>query len=147
MAMAAIVSMSGCTTLVSGTTQTVTLNSEPTGAACTVERNGRLVSQFITPGSVTVDKSRNALTITCRKPGYAPVIGTDPSSIEGWIFGNVLIGGLTGAGLDLLTDADESYHQNVIVRMHRLVPAPYAAPLPPSALNTLPSAPPAGPGS
>ena len=132
----------GCATIVSGTSQTVTLNSEPTGAACSVERGGVMVSQLVTPGSVTVAKGPDALTITCRKPGYAPVIGTDPSSLDGLIFGNVLFGGLTGVGVDLLTHADQSDHQNVIVRLHPLKPDPDAPRTRPStALNLTPPTP------
>lgn len=147
-AIAIVTSVSGCATIVSGTSQTVTVNSEPTGAACSVERDGVMVSQFVTPGAVTVSKSSDALAITCRKPGYAPVIGTDPSSLDGVILGNVLFGGLTGMGIDLLTHADQTYHQNVIVRMHPEKPDPYAtAAGPGTALNLPPTPSPTDPGT
>lgn len=119
LAAAIAISTAGCATVTSGTVQMVTISSSPSGADCDVVRDGHLMKRLVTPDSVTVAKSHSALTITCRKPGYTPVIGSDPSDLNGWIVGNVTLGPLLPIGVlvDLATGADETYGRNVLVTM------------------------------
>ncbi len=67
----AAVLLSGCATLVNGTSQTVAVNSTPQGASCSVDRSGSTLSSIAaTPSIVPVSKSVNSLIVTCSKPGY-----------------------------------------------------------------------------
>ncbi len=114
---------SGCATFVLGPTQSVAFSSRPQGAYCELERNGAILSQFTTPAAVQVFKGSHPLNVTCRKAGYVPIIGSVPSDMDGWIFGNAVIGGLVGMSLDLLTKADQSYPPMVTVVLHSETPA------------------------
>jgi hypothetical protein len=66
-------SLAGCGALVHGTSQTVTITSEPTGADCKLSRDGRKIGELSsTPGQVLVDRSRAPVSLTCEKRGYKP---------------------------------------------------------------------------
>jgi len=52
-----------------------------------------------TPETVLVNKSFNNLTILCEKNGYSE-IATFESSANGYVFGNILFGGVIGLVLD-----------------------------------------------
>ena len=112
-----VVSTSGCATLVTGDVQSIAISSNPPGALCDVQRNGNMLGQVLTPGVATVTKGNNALDITCRKPGYTSVVGTNESNISGWVLGNVLFGGIIGVGIDFATHADSVYGRKVTVTL------------------------------
>ena len=54
--------LSGCATIMEGTGQSVTVSTDPAGAACTIDRAGTRLGQVNpTPGSLHIDKSKNDL--------------------------------------------------------------------------------------
>ncbi len=65
-----LVLLGGCATVVEGTIQVVTIDSDPQGAQCRLSREGRVIGQVATPGAVRVDKSSNPITVLCNKDGY-----------------------------------------------------------------------------
>jgi hypothetical protein len=106
----AVSGLTGCASIITGTTQRITVNSEPEGASCRVSRGGMTLGVVpTTPGSVIVHRGSNGLEITCSKPGYALAQTIQPTNIETWIFGNVLIGGLVGIVIDFSTGAAYTY--------------------------------------
>jgi hypothetical protein len=67
----ATMAVAGCATITEGTGQSVAVSTAPSGATCSVIREGQAVGQVAaTPGSIRIDKSKNDLTVTCSKPGY-----------------------------------------------------------------------------
>ena len=64
--MVGIVLVQGCCTLISGTTQRVTVHSNPPGACVTAE-NGQLV---ITPGILSLERGKSHL-LTAKAEGYS----------------------------------------------------------------------------
>ncbi len=114
----AAVLLSGCATIVNGTSQTVAVNSTPQGASCSVDRGGSTLNSIAaTPSIVPVSKSINSLVVTCSKPGYKTATTSASSSFNGWTFGNILIGGLVGVAVDASTGANFDYPHSVDVAM------------------------------
>ncbi len=106
---AALLLVSGCASIISGTTQEVAINSSPDGATCDITRDGVRVQQVVTPASTIVQRTNHDLLVACRKPGYQAATATDPSGLEPWVFGNLLAGGVIGLVVDLSTGADNKY--------------------------------------
>ncbi|MES1926426.1 PEGA domain-containing protein [Salinisphaera sp. T31B1] len=96
--------VAGCATLVADTTQTVSFESEPSGA--TVRINGRAIGT--TPVSARLDKADNQLA-TFELSGYKTVSRELVTKTEPWFFGNLLSGGLFGSTTDLASGAVYEY--------------------------------------
>jgi len=93
--------MSGCASIVEGTTQTVTVSTTPAGALCELKRNGQTIGLVNpTPGSVVLDKSKDNVGVLCRKDGHDEVAGTLASEVQGMTFGNLILGGIVGVAID-----------------------------------------------
>lgn len=97
-AAAACVLLAGCATIIHGTTQKVGISSNPSGANVTVD-NKPLGS---TP--VFADLSRkDEHIVSITLPGYQKADLTITKSTSGWVWGNVLFGGLIGLAVDAIS--------------------------------------------
>ncbi len=106
--------VSGCATIINGTSQSVTVSTSPPNASCAVDRMGERIGVVPqTPGSLRVDKSKNSLTVTCAKPGYQTASVTRPPSFSLVTLGNAIAGGLIGVGVDFATGANFKYPEEV----------------------------------
>ncbi len=127
--LALVALLPACATLVEGTSDTVTLSTNPAGAACTIDRNGQRVGAVpTTPGSVRIGKSRHDLNVTCTKEGYQPATTTASSRFTGATFGNVLAGSV-GVVVDAASGANNRYPPDVrldLAENPALPPAPLA---------------------
>ena len=113
-ALALIALLPACATIVEGTSDNVTLSTNPAGATCTIDRNGERVGAVsTTPGSVRIDKSRHDLLVACTKDGYQPATTTAASRFTGTTFGNVIVGGLVGVVVDAASGANNQYPTEV----------------------------------
>ena len=100
-ALAAIAFLStGCASIVSGTDQKLTFNSEPEEATVTV--SGRVLGK--TPLTVPVDRASNQ-PITFEKEGYETHTAQLSTTTNPWFFGNIVIGGLVGSTTDGVSGA------------------------------------------
>ena len=112
----AAVTLSGCGTITQGTSQDIAISTSPPGGHCELDRHGEHVaSLYSTPHSVIVDKSTKDITVTCAKPGYQTAslnLESDPSL---GLFGNAIIGGLIGVGIDYATGAANKYPNSALV--------------------------------
>lgn len=94
--------VSGCSSIVSKSEYAVALNSTPTGASfVVVNRSGQKVQSGVTPSTVTLKSSAGffkgeTYTVELTKAGFSPKTYTLTSSVDGWYFGNILLGGLIG---------------------------------------------------
>lgn len=81
--------LSGCATVISGTSQVVTISTLPGAATCTVYRAGEPAQSIaLTPGNVRLKRDRKDLTITCAKEGYQTVTAQQKAEFSGVMFGN-----------------------------------------------------------
>jgi len=109
---------SGCATLTKGTTQTVTVNTDPAGAICTLSRDGKTVAIVNpTPGSIPVEKASGAISVLCKKTTYQDAAGTLASEFQAMTFGNILFGGLIGVAVDAASGAMNQYPDMVTITM------------------------------
>jgi hypothetical protein len=105
-----------CATITTGTSQPVTVMSEPAGATCELQREGATVGVVNpTPGTVQISKSSRDMTIRCTRPGYSPGLASVASQMQGMTAGNILIGGFIGLGIDAASGALSQYPTNVTV--------------------------------
>lgn len=109
-----LVMLSACATLVNGSSQNVTVSTNPTGASCTLDRVGARVGAIpATPGSVRLDKSKNDLSVTCAKDGYQTATTVHAPSFGGATFGNLIAGGVIGVVVDAASGANYSYPDDI----------------------------------
>lgn len=109
------IALSGCATVVDGSTQSVSISTSPAeGAACTLINSEG--SWYLTsPGSVTVHKTKNDLTIDCTRDGFRPGHMVATSHFGGATFGNLVLGGGVGAIVDAASGANYYYDNPITV--------------------------------
>ncbi|OGT36989.1 MAG: hypothetical protein A3F11_09275 [Gammaproteobacteria bacterium RIFCSPHIGHO2_12_FULL_37_14] len=114
--------LSGCASIVSGTSQRISVSTAPAkGASCSLENNKGKWYLNNTPGTVTVNRSFNDLQINCKKPGYTPTFKQVASNTKGMVFGNAVFGGILGAGIDMADGAAYEYPQSIDLPMRKHV--------------------------
>ena len=89
---------SGCATIVSPGPDYVFVTSAPNGATVTID--GIQVGQ--TPLNASIN--RRASTIAFSKTGYQTVTAGVPKEFNGWVVGNVFIGGIIGLIIDAVSE-------------------------------------------
>jgi hypothetical protein len=131
----ASLALSGCASIVSGANQSVSVvaksdGGDVVGAKCSLT-NDKGQSFATTPGSVTVHRSYGAMVVDCKtdtSAGSAQV----KSSTKGMAFGNILFGGVIGAGVDVATGAAYDHPELITVALMTgmVAPMPQAMPSP-----------------
>lgn len=108
---AALLSAStSCASIVSGTRDDVTITTDPPGATCDVLKEGVTVAHVDrTPANVIVARSYDDLLVQCSKADYQPAEATNTWGTNGWVFGNIIFGGLIGVCIDMADGAGVSY--------------------------------------
>lgn len=120
-AVAASSFMTGCASIVDGSSQVVSVETRKdadivAGASCTLTSNKG--TWFVTtPGTVTVHRGYDDLNVKCTKPDFIPGVATVKSSTKGMAFGNLLFGGLIGTAVDMGTGAAYDYPTLITVQM------------------------------
>ncbi|HWA91716.1 MAG TPA: hypothetical protein VG889_16880 [Rhizomicrobium sp.] len=116
---ACAVSLSGCASIIKGSSQQIAIESPPaTGASCELSnREGHWT--VVTPGVAKVHRSKEDMRVTCAKDGWQTATAVIPSDFEGWTLGNLLIGGIIGLGVDASTGAINEYPHAFQVPMHQ----------------------------
>lgn len=116
----------GCASIVTGTNQTLSVETKAAGArvigaSCKLF-NDKGVWFVTTPGSVTVHRSYDALHVSCEKEGYAAADYAANSSTKAMLAGNIIFGGLIGAGVDIASGAAYDYPDLISFEMVRTMP-------------------------
>jgi len=136
--------VSGCASIVEGTTQSVAVTTSPVAGAACVLTSTEGTYYVTTPGNAIVHKTKNDLAIVCKHDGYQDAKTILPSHFNGATVGNVIAGGVIGIGIDAATGANYNYPDSVNVPMIAVaMPAPMApaAPSAPATPAAAPSAP------
>ena len=120
LALAVSAALSGCATITQGAHQSVLFDTSPSGAVCSITREGNMLyADFTAPKSLQIEKDKDDLVITCDKEGYRRAVIHTNSSFEGWTMGNLLLGGIIGLGVDAASGAINEYPSQVVVRMEK----------------------------
>ena len=97
--------LTGCASIISGTHQDITINSAPQSADVRVE------SLTLSQNTVTFEGKTPAKTSLARKGSYLVTISMngyekaqvsiDNGGMNGWVWGNIVLGGLVGILIDI----------------------------------------------
>lgn len=126
-----VLPLAGCASIVDGTNQSLSVQTasagdQVAGAQCSLNNNKG--TWFVrTPGTVTVHRAYGALNVTCTKKGYQQARAKVDSSTKGMAFGNILFGGVIGAGVDMSDGAAYNYPKLITVPMLPEASAPTAS--------------------
>jgi hypothetical protein len=110
--------LSACSSIVSGTSETISVVTNPSGAACHFSRNGQDIASINpTPGGAVVQKTKYDIDVICSKDGYQEARAHLKSEVEGATFGNIVLGGGIGWAIDSASGADNHYQENVNISL------------------------------
>ncbi len=112
----------GCATIISGSKQQVSVNSTPENAEVSVKTLGGIsVFNGRTPASVTLAR-KNEYLVTVKLSGYSDQTIQISKSVNTWVIGNLLCGGIPGLVVDGVTGAlwnlePEAIHVALVIAM------------------------------
>ena len=116
-----LVGSTGCATVAHGTRQSIGVSSSPVGATVTINNSQKVT----TPATVDLKRNQNH-TFLFEKEGYQSDSFALTSTTSGWVWGNVLLGGLIGGMVDFASGGARKLSQDSV---HvTLVPLPKDAP-------------------
>ena len=90
--------LSGCASIIQGTKQNVSINSSPSSGS--VSLNGQKIG--ITPMAAKLSR-KGPNVIKIELPGYLPHEMAFSRSVSGWVWGNIVFGGVIGLAIDAAT--------------------------------------------
>jgi hypothetical protein len=113
--LALLACLSGCASIVEGSSQDINVSTNPPAKVSCDAQNGRgnWVANSV-PGTLNVKRSRTDLTVHCKGNGYDGQY-THSSDFESWTAGNLFFGGIIGLAVDAGTGALFSYDDAIIV--------------------------------
>lgn len=103
-----VLTISGCATIIDGTSQPVTFNSEPNRAKVFI--NGAQVG--VTPLTIQVQRSK-ATIVVAKKEGYEEQQFPLQTKMNGYFWGNFISGGFLGSTIDYASGSMVEYSPNM----------------------------------
>ena len=104
----------GCASIVSETDSTTYIETEPEKARC--ELHGQDFRRVIdTPASVHLDADAAPVTVSCKADGYRETAEVLDTSMDGWILGNIIFGGIIGVAVDAARGAGQKFPPRFMV--------------------------------
>ncbi len=97
---ALVVSLTGCCSIIHGTRQDVGISSAPTGAMVKIDN----VLSGNTPVVAKLTRKDNHF-VRVELSGYQPFDMSLTRSVSGWVWGNIVFGGLIGLAVDAIDGA------------------------------------------
>jgi len=91
--------IAGCATIIHGTRQNIAVSSVPSGARVIVKG----VHMATTPAVIELKRNESNIILRFEKEGYEPVEVALNRSVDGWIAGNIIFGGLIGLAIDFIS--------------------------------------------
>ena len=93
--------LANCASVLSGTTQELVVNTNPAGADYVLNRLDSSIGRVNpTPGAVTIQKTKEDITIVCNPEGYQEATHLSNSGIQAATWGNIVLGGGFGWAVD-----------------------------------------------
>lgn len=93
-----LVSVAACATIMHGSSQDVGISSSPTNAKVSVDN----MPKGNTPIVASLTRKDNHV-VKIELAGYAPFEATLTKKVSGWVWGNIVFGGLIGLAVDAIT--------------------------------------------
>jgi uncharacterized protein YceK len=88
----------GCGTIMHGSSQDIGISSSPTGAQVSIDN----FAKGSTPVIANLSRKNNHI-VKIAMPGYEPAEMTLTNSVSGWVWGNIVFGGLIGLAVDAIS--------------------------------------------
>lgn len=85
-----------CASIMSGRSQQVPVVTNPSGATVTV---GTMTQA--SPATFLLDRRQGVYVVKVEKEGYQPVEIVLKKDVNGWVWGNIIFGGLIGLVIDI----------------------------------------------
>jgi hypothetical protein len=98
LAVPAVLTLGACASIMHGTSQDIGISSSPTGAHITVDN----APAGVTPYVAKLSRKDNHV-VHLAVDGYAPADLTLTRGVSGWVWGNIVFGGLIGLAVDAIT--------------------------------------------
>lgn len=119
--LACVFMTTGCASIVNGQNQSVSVvtrqNAESVSGANCKLWNNKGAWYVISPGFAVVRRSYEDLSVHCEKEGLDPGIASVKSATKAMAFGNIVFGGVVGAGVDMANGSAYDYPQLITVEM------------------------------
>jgi hypothetical protein len=93
-----LVIAAGCGTIMHGGSQDIGISSSPTAAQVSVDN----LAKGNTPVIANLSRKNNHI-VKIEMPGYAPAELTLTNSVSGWVWGNIVFGGVIGLAVDAIS--------------------------------------------
>jgi len=127
-------SASACASLVGeGSSQNLAVMTNPSGATCTLYRQGEAIGKLETPGNIIVKRRKYDITVKCNKPGYAEAEYHNKSGLSSMVAGNVAADLILTAGISSIVDsangADNEYTSPMVIGLNPVAGASTAQPV------------------
>ena len=103
--------VAGCATILQPGPDRIPVDSIPMKGA-KIYLDGQLVAT--TPATIDVPR-KSECVIRIEMDGYEPIVIDRDKNVNGWFFGNLLIGGVIGITVDLITHNQGGYSEEPIV--------------------------------
>ena len=124
---AAVGALAGCASITRGTTEQITVTTEPAGAVVRTSMNHSCPT---TPCTFQVGR-KDEFIVTASKPGYHDASMPVKTKVAGagaaGFAGNVLLGGVIGMGVDAATGATLEHYPSPVVLALQPIQAPPSA--------------------
>lgn len=105
--------ITGCASMMSGTTQSISVSSVPEGAKVFIvvkDQNGAVVDKTeagVTPTDVVIPRKDGQITL--EKEGYEPAEVPLVRKMNPWVWGDILLGSLLSTSIDTSTGASNEF--------------------------------------
>lgn len=114
----AMVALAGCSTVTEGTSQRISVNTNPPGASCELTRHNESIGKIDpTPGSIKIEKTKYDIMIECSKEGYQKGSYVNHSDVAAATVGNIILGGGIGWAIDSASGSDNKYEPTVNINL------------------------------
>lgn len=113
-----IMLLSGCSTIIEGSTQTVNFSTGMDKQIHAVITSSGGTIPVILPQALAVNKSSNDLVINIKNGNCVlPSTTIVKSHLNPWFWGNIIFGGLIGSTTDSASGAAWEYDNNILVNV------------------------------
>lgn len=119
-ALGCLLPLGACASIASDNITETAIETEPAAASCKFYGH-RYFHQVATPASVTLPAKAAPITLICEAEGHRREVAYLDTEADGWIFGNMLLGGGIGIMIDGASGAGQEYPERVFLPLEPLL--------------------------
>lgn len=104
-----VLMLTGCATIMTGTSKSINFSSNVPGAKVYIND----VYKGVTPMILDLE-TKNSINVRIEAPGYHPFSTVLKREVSGWVWGNILTGGVIGFGIDIFSGGMYVINENSV---------------------------------